>query len=231
MLIVTEDTVMNRAALETRSLPKKFFGRVTLVPRGGGVRLWLRLMFEMQILRYLGALLPFVAMALFVPSTALGITQAPLAMVVVIGVVELKVLRLSDKGRKALVDEDEVARRLDTLSFRAKACLRRIAARHEIDEGDLRLVVEQSELARVPPLTLVTVQTDDPEPMLLPLDEGDRAVLREGLFDDALSERDLLAANHREEMYIREIAQEARGVSAHGRLAAKLEKRAQAQEA
>jgi hypothetical protein len=59
----------------------------------------------------------------------------------------------------------------------------------------------------------------------LSLDEGDRAVLREGLFDAELTERDLLAVNHRDDLYIRDITQEARAVSAHARLAAALEKR------
>ena len=87
------------------------------------------------------------------------------------------------------------------------------------------MVIEQSELARIAPLTLVSVQTDQPGPRLLALDEGDRAVLREGLFDADLTERDLLAVNHRDDLYIRDIAQEARAVSAHARLAAALEKR------
>ena len=59
----------------------------------------------------------------------------------------------------------------------------------------------------------------------LSLDEGDRAALAD-LFDPDLTERDLLAVNHRDDLYIRDIAQEARAVSAHARLAAALEKRA-----
>jgi hypothetical protein len=229
MLIVTDDTIANRGVLETRSLPKKFLGRVQLVPRKGGLRLWARLIVEIQILRYLSALLPFVAIPLMSRDLALPVTQAPLAMLVVIALVELKVLRLSKAGRERAVEADEAARRLDTLAFRARACLRRIAARHGVTEGALRLVIEQSELARIPPLTLVSVQTDQPETRLLALDEGDRAVLAEGLFDADLTERDLLAVNHRDDLYIRDIAQEARAVSAHARLAAALEKRAAAE--
>jgi hypothetical protein len=229
MLIVTDATIANRGVLETRSLPKKFLGRVQLVPRKGGLRLWARLIVEIQILRYLSALLPFVAIPLMSRDLALPVTQAPLAMLVVIALVELKVLRLSKAGRERAVEADEAARRLDTLAFRARACLRRIAARHGVTEGALRLVIEQSELARIPPLTLVSVQTDQPETRLLALDEGDRAVLAEGLFDADLTERDLLAVNHRDDLYIRDIAQEARAVSAHARLAAALEKRAAAE--
>ncbi len=224
MLIVSDTTIANRRVLETRALPKKFFGRVQLVPKAAGVGLWLRLIVEMQLLRYLAALLPFVAIPLLSRDLALPVTQAPLAMLVVIALVEMKVLRLSKAARARAVGEDEAARRLDTLAFRARAALRLIAARQGIAEGELRLVIEQSELARIAPLTLVSVQCAQPAPRLLSLDMADRAALA-GLFDAALSERDLLAVNHREDRYIRDIAQEARAVSAHARLAAALDKR------
>jgi len=227
MLIVTQATIANAGVLETRSLPRKFLGRVTLLPRRAGPGAWLRLIVEMQLLRYLVALLPFVVLPLVARDTAAPIMQAPLVMVVVIALVEMKVLRLSGPARQRAVDADEAARRLDTLAFRAKACLRRIAARHDLTEGTLRLVVEQSELARIPPLTLVSVQSDTPAPHVLALDAEDRAALGD-LFDVKLTERDLLAVNHRDDLYIRDIAQEARAVSAHARLAALLERRAAA---
>lgn len=225
MLVVTDATIANRGALETRSLPKKFLGRVQLVPRGAGPGLWLRMLAEVQLLRYLGALLPFVVLPLAFRDLAMPVTQAPLLMLIVVGVVEMRVLRLSKSARARAVDTDEAARRLDALAFRARACLRRIAARHGIAEGELRLVIEQSELARIPPLTLVSVQTALPDPRVMALDDGDRAALAD-LFDADLTERDLLAVNHRDDMYVRDIAQEARGVSAHARLAAFLGQRA-----
>ncbi|MBD3764569.1 MAG: hypothetical protein IE927_07475 [Rhodobacterales bacterium] len=225
MLIVTQDTISNRPILDTRSLPRKFLGRVLPLPRGAGPGLWLRLMAELQFLRYLGALMPFIAIALTSRDLALPVSQAPAAMVLVIAVIELKVLRLSKAARARAVDPDEADRRLDALAFRARACLRRIAARHDLTEGELRLVIEQSELARLPALTLVSVQTDRPEPRLLALDDQDRQVLRDGLFDADLTEADLLAVNHREDRYLRDIAQELRAVSAHARLAARLERR------
>jgi hypothetical protein len=225
MLIVSPETLKNPAVLETRSLPKKIFGRVMIYPKGASAGLWLRLIVEVQILRYLTALLPFALMPFYFHELALPITQAPIAMVLLIGVVEMRGLRLSPRERKRVVDADEADRRLDLLAFRARACLRRIAARQGLTEGQLRLVVEQSELARIPPLTLVSVQSDHPAPRVLSLDAGDRAVLMEGLFDADLSERDLAAVNQRQEAFIRDIVQEARGVSAHGRLAAALERR------
>lgn len=226
MLIVTEDTILNRGALETRSLPKRFFGRVMLFPRRAGLRLWLRLLAEVQVLRYFASLAPFVLIPLYWQGLALPISQAPLVMLIVIAAVELKVLRLSKAARTRQVAADESARRLDTLAFRARDCLRRIAARQGIAEGELQLVVEQSELARMPPLTLVSVQTDRPAPRLLALDDGDRAILRDRLFGNGLTEADLLAVSHRADRYLHAITQEARAVSAHARLAAALDRKA-----
>jgi hypothetical protein len=57
MLIVAPQTISNAGVLETRSLPKKFFGRVQLVPKGAGFGLWARLILEIQFLRYMAALL------------------------------------------------------------------------------------------------------------------------------------------------------------------------------
>lgn len=226
MLIVTDATIANRAVLETRSLPKRFFGRAVLLPRQGGIGLWLRLIAEFQFLRYMLALAPFMLVPLMRRDMALTISQAPLIMLIVIAVIELRVLRLSKAARAKQTTPDEAGRRLDRLVFRARACLRGIAARQGITEGELRLVIEQSELARLPPLTLVSVQTDLPEPRLLSLSAEDRAILQAGLFDADLTERDLLAVNHRDSLYLRDIAQEARAVSAHTRLAAALAARA-----
>lgn len=225
MLIVTDATLVNRGVLETRSLPKKFLGRVMLVPRGAGPRVWLRLVVEIQALRYMVTLLPFALAPIVFRDLALPVMQAPALMLVVVAIVELKVLRLSKSAQARAVTADEAARRLDTLAFRARACLRRIAARHDMEEGQLRLVIEQSELARIPPLTLVSVQTETPEPHLTALDATDRAVLRDGLFDAAFTERDLQLVNHRDDVYLRDVAQETRAISAHSRLAAFLDKR------
>jgi hypothetical protein len=226
MLIVTKDTIANSGVLETQSLPKKIFGRVQLIPRRAGLGLWARMLLEVQILRYLATLMPFVLLVFVSGDVALSVSQAPILMLLVIAGVELRLLRLTKSARARVVDGDEAARRLDTLVFRARACLRRIAARHDLHEGELRLVIEQSEFARVPPLTLVSVQTDRPRPQVMDLDAEDRAILNQGLFDGEFTERDLLAVNHREDLYIREIAQEARAVSAHARLAAWMDKRA-----
>lgn len=223
MLIVTHATLVNPGILETRSLPKKFLGRVLILPRGAGLASWLRLIVEIQALRYLVILLPFAVAPLLFRNLALPVMQAPALMLVLVAVVELQVLRPTNKARQNAVSADEAARRLDTMTFRARACLRRIAARHNLTEGQLRLVIEQSELARIPPLTLISVQTETPTPHLPRLTDADRADLAAGLFDASFTERDLLAVNHHDTLYLRDIAQEARAVSAHSRLAAFLE--------
>jgi hypothetical protein len=226
MLILTNATMWNPGVLETRSLPKKFLGRVLVVPLNADLRTWARLLVEMQPLRFLVTLLPFAISPILVRDLAVPVMQAPALMVILVLLVEIKVLRLSGKARARQVGTDEAARRLDTLAFRGRSCLRRIAARHDLGEGTLRLVVEQSELARIAPLTLVSVQSDTPGPHVLRLDPEDRDLLTQGLFDASLTERDLLAVNHRDNRYIREITQEARAVSAHARLAALLERTA-----
>lgn len=224
MLIMTEATIANRGILQTTSLPRKFLGRVQIIPRGGGLGLWLRLLFEMEFLRFIVPLLPFVLVPLYSREWAMPVMQAPLVMVIVVAWVELRVMRPTKAAREKGVSADEAARRLDTLTFRSRACLRAIAARHDLTEGQLHLVIEQSELGRAPPLTLVSVQTDQPRPRLLTLDTQDRATLAT-VFDQTLTERDLLAVNHRENTYLRTVTQEASAVSAHARLAALLGKR------
>lgn len=226
MLILTNATMWNPGVLETRSLPKKFLGRVLVVPLNADLRTWARLLVEMQPLRFLVTLLPFAISPILVRDLAVPVMQAPALMVILVLLVEIKVLRLSGKARARQVGSDEAARRLDTLTFRGRSCLRRIAARHDLGEGTLRLVVEQSELAHIAPLTLVSVQSDTPDPHVLRLDPEDRDLLTQGLFDASLTERDLLAVNHRDNRYIREITQEVRAVSAHARLASLLERTA-----
>ena len=44
MLIVTHDTLRNPAVLSVRQLPRKFFGRVSVFPKGPiGIARWLRI--------------------------------------------------------------------------------------------------------------------------------------------------------------------------------------------
>ncbi len=221
MFVVSPATVWNPAALETRVVPRRFLGRTTLWPRrGAGARLWLRVIAEVEAVRYLAALSPFVVAAFVWRDSAIAIAQAPLAMFLVIWVVEMRLLRRPPRA----IDLAEADRTLDLLAHRATAILRDIAAGREMRAGRLHLVVEQSELARIPPLTLVSLQVEGIEgtrPEVLALSPDERQRLR-GLFDGGLTERRLHAANHATGQMLRDIAFDAAGVSAHARLAARL---------
>lgn len=219
MLVIAPQTIRNPGILETKAIPRKFFGRVTVWPKSASTGMMLRLFIEMQLIRYLAALTPFVALILLVPDSAAPVSQAPLAMVLLIALIEYRVLGLSEGARKRLMSEEDARGVIDTLSFRGQDALRAIAARHPDLQGDLVLVVEQSALARIAPLTFVTVQSATPRPHVLDLDPGDRAVL-EGLFDDAMGERDLLKANLRLNQTLHQVRIEAQSVSATARLAA-----------
>jgi hypothetical protein len=219
MFILTPATIWNPHVLEMRQVPRRVFGRVTIWPRRGAtVGGVLRLIFEMELLRYLFALLPFALAAIIWPQYALGISQAPLPMLIVIYVFETKVMRLSVAQRKALANEGAIERGLDLLRLRAVAILGRIAAGRGLAEGRLHLVVEQSELWRMPPLTLVSVQAEM-GPEVLRLSAEEEALLA-GLFDADFTERDLLRINLAEKDCLRDVAFDVRGVSAHARLAA-----------
>jgi hypothetical protein len=222
MFIVTPETVWNAAALETRQLPRRFIGRVTLWPRrGGSWGLFARTVFEVEVLRYTSSLLPFIAAALIWQDKAVVIAQAPLLMFMVVYLVETRVLRPSAERRKGLVDRDEADRALDTLRVRARSILTRIAAGRSMADGTLWLVVEQSELARVAPLTYVSVQSEM-GPEVLRLSPGEERMIRETLFRPPLDERLLHRVNMMEDEFLREIRLDARTVSAHARMEALL---------
>jgi hypothetical protein len=220
MFLVTPATVWNPAALETRVVPRRFLGRATLWPRRGTVRLWLRVIAEVEAFRYFAALSPFVVAAFVWRDSAIAIAQAPLAMFLVIWLVEMRVLRRPPRAQ----DPAEADRALDLLAHRATALLRDLAAGREMRAGRLHLVVEQSDLARIPPLTLVSVQMEGVEgtrPEVLPLSPTECARVR-ALFDADLTERRLHRANHATGQMLRDVAFDAAGVSAHARLAARL---------
>lgn len=221
MFVVSPTTIWNASALETRSAPKTLIGRMTVLPRvGGSFRLWLRILFESQIFRFSAALSPFVVAIFVWPDLALPIAQAPIAMLIVVGIVEMRVLRVKDENRAKLATADEAGRALDALRFRGERALSKLAARRGLQSGELMLVVEQSELARVAPLTFVSVQVGGAAPEVLPLDAEERAILHETLFAEGFTEAALHRANLRENRFLRTVTLEARAVSAHARMAA-----------
>jgi hypothetical protein len=220
MFIVTPETVLNPAALETRHIPRRFLGRSLLIPRrGAGLRLILRMVVEVEMLRYLAALLPFVVAALIWRDSALAIAQAPLLMFLVIYGVEMRFFRLTPAARQALLAPGEADRGQDLLRARAVSVLTRIAAGRGLTQGVLHLVIEQSDLVRIAPLTLVSVQSED-GPQVLRLDRAEEALLRATLFQPPLTERVLQRITLAGDAQFHDIAFDPRAVSAHARLAA-----------
>ena len=64
MHILTHTTLRNPAILKVRQLPRKFFGRVAVWPRGPlGVGTFLRLIIEFQAVRYVLTLSPLFSSA------------------------------------------------------------------------------------------------------------------------------------------------------------------------
>ena len=221
--ILSPETVWNPKALATGSVPRKVLHRIAFLPKGGGIGLIARVIMENEPLRYFIALSPFVVAMFIWRDLALPISQAPVAMIIVIGFFEMKVLRVSKEARKTLMNEDEVARVLDSLNYRARRVLTKLAALRGLTSGEVMLVVEQSELARVTPLTLVSVQTREDKPRILSLTQQERDLIAAELFDDTFTERLLHRANLREDVYLRSVSFDARGVSGHARLAALLD--------
>lgn len=220
MFILTPKTIWNPGVLETRSLPKRIFGRVHIRPRRGasfGFRL--RLLFEVQIFRYLLALAPVIVAALIWQEHALAISQAPVLMFGLIFLVEGRVLRVPKARRAAVASLAEQERGLDVLRAQGRAILTKIAAGRGLTDGRLLLVVEQSDMLRLAPLTLVSVQSDD-GPRVLTLSLEEEALIREGLFQPPLDERRLLRISVAQDEGLHNVELEAKAVSAHARLAA-----------
>jgi len=219
MFLVTKSTIVNRSALHIRQVPRKFMGRTALWPRGGSLGLWARLVFEVEFLRYMVALMPFVVATLIWRDYALAIAQAPIPMLILIYLVEARLLRVPPGQHAALVSEAEAERGLDLLRDRARSILTKIAAGRGLEAGRLHLVIEQSEMLRITPLSLVSVQSED-GPAILDLTLDERALVQDTLFQPPLTERDLQKISLARKIAVHDIGLEARDVSAHARLAA-----------
>lgn len=220
MFIVTHDTLRNRSALDLREIPRIFLGRVMVWPRAeGDWRLKLRLIFEIEGLRYFAEVAPFGLLALLWRDAAIGVAQAPALMVLVVFAVEMRLLRPTDRARARLMEQAERDRLGDLLAVRGRAILTRIAAGRRMAEGTLHLVIEQSELARVSPLTLVSVQWSE-GPEVLDLTPAERTLIRETLFAGSLTERDLHRLSLAQGKSLRSVELETRSIPAHARMAA-----------
>jgi hypothetical protein len=223
VFVLTPKTVLNSKALAERPVPKPVLGMgLGALPKGQVLRwpFW-RMVFEHSLPRYLVALAPFPAAILIWPDLALPISQAPLLMIGLVLFIETSVLSIgSPDRRRRMATADEAARTLDLLRVRGRAVLTRIAAGRGMGQGVLTLVVEQSAMARVRPLTLVRVRQEGEVPEVLELTAEERGLLEAGLFGEGLDERLLHRVNTAENTFLRTVALDAREISAHARLAA-----------
>jgi hypothetical protein len=222
ILYAAPSRILNPAVLEITSPPRKFLGRgFGIVPRETVTHagFW-RLVVEFQLLRYLVALTPFPVAMLIWPHLALPISQAPLLMFLLVWLVESRVLSVPKDARPRLIGEVEAARALDTFRVRGAAVLSRIAAGRGMTSGELHLAVEQSELARVIPLTVVSVQLSGPPASVLDLTDAEVKLIERELFSNGFDERLLQRVNLAQNTFLRSVAFDASMVSAHARLEA-----------
>lgn len=222
IFVLAPSNLANPSALEARSLPKQIFHRSTnILPKRLILdRVFWRLAFQHPMARYGIALTPF-PLALFIwPHLALPISQAPLLMFIAIWLFEARVLSVPRDRRRALIDADAAGRVLDTLRVRSTAALIQFAAARGIDNGELYLVVEQSEMIRVPPLTFVSVQHDQPSPHLIDLTDEEQDQITKTLFDHDLTEALLLRTNIAESTFLRSTVLDPKNISAHARMLA-----------
>ncbi|MEL6642926.1 MAG: hypothetical protein AAFQ79_03255 [Pseudomonadota bacterium] len=223
IFVLTQPNLANPAALEVRTLPKQIFHRsVTILPKGWPFhRVFWRLVFEHALTRYAIALAPFPAVILLWPDMALPVSQSPLVMLIVIILFETHVISIPRSRRARLADEDTIGRVLDQLRLRSIAALTDLATRRGIEAGELHLVVEQSEMARVPPFTYVSVQHDTADgPAFLSLSPDEQFALTDRLFDADFTEDMLRRVNFAQSTFLRNTVLDPRTISAHARMAA-----------
>lgn len=221
--VVTPSTVSSRSTTKIRKAPRKLIGHgFGLLPSGSmGGKLFWRMVMEVSFLRYLIALSPFPVLILMFPDMALPIGQAPALMFLAVYLVESRVLSVDNpERRRRLMPEEEAEQGADMAKVRGREILTRIAAKRGLAAGELHLVIEQSALARVTPLTFVSVQSDMPEPHVLDLDDEEQALIHEVLFDTEFTEERLHISSLALNRYMHDVTLEAKSVSAHARLEA-----------
>jgi hypothetical protein len=224
IFVLSRQTVANASVLEMRSAPKRLLSLgVTVWPKGlFRTGLFWRVLFEKSLPRYVLALLPFPVLIFARPDWSLGLSQAPLAMFAFVLIVESYVLSIpSPEKRRKLATQTEIAQMGDLLLVRARRALSTIAANRGLTVGALHLVIEQSGMIRIPPLTQVSVQTDGDAPAFVDLSAQEREDLTATLFDDDLTEHDLRRVNLAENTQLRCFTFDPRDVSAHARLQAR----------
>lgn len=221
--VVSPSTVSNKSILRIRKVPRALFGHgVSLLPPGSfSSKLYWRLTMEISFLRYCAALLPFPVLMFMFPEMALPIGQAPALMFLMVYFVESRVLSVDNaERRRRLMPEEEAERGADIAKVRGREILTRIAAKRGLKAGELHLVIEQSALARITPVTFVSLQTATPEPEVLDLDEEERALIHETLFDGDFTEERMHITSLALGRFLHDVTLQAKSVSAHARLEA-----------
>lgn len=221
--VVTPSEITSSTVLKIRKVPRKLFGHGTsLLPSGSmTTSIFWRMLVEVSFLRYCAALLPFPILVLMFPEKALAIGQAPAVMFLAVYFVESRILSVDNPDRRRqLMPEEEAERGADIAKVRAREILTRIAAKRGMNAGELHLVIEQSALARIEPLTVVSVQTAEPEPQIVELDEEERRLIHETLFDSDFTEKRMHTTSLALGRFLHDVTLEAKSVSAHARLEA-----------
>lgn len=193
-----------------------------------GATFW-RFMLEKPFPRYMAALTPIVLVMLIWPDISLPVSQAPVPMFMLIFVIETRVLSIpTEAGRKRLIDPDAAGRALDLFQQRGTEILTGFAARAGVQDGPLVLVVEQSRMARVPPLTFVSIQQRHGETAVLTPDAVALSALETELFGGDLPEKLLQRVNLSQNIFLRTVELDPATISAHARLDALAVQRAAA---
>ncbi|MCE6952688.1 hypothetical protein LAZ40_24585 [Cereibacter sphaeroides] len=216
IFVLAPSTIFNRWTLKARRLPRLMLAEAQRpLPR----RLMLssafwRMAAESPMLRNAAVIAPIPAAVLVAPdlvTASLGLSPALLFLMLF---AEGNLVPV--RARKGEAEEAE--RVLDLLRTRGRAVLTRIAASRGVAKGKLTLVVEQSSLARLPPITLVSVHSAS-DNAVIDLSRDEQRMLREGLFAEGLDEAMLLRVNLVQKTPVREVSLEAGSISAHARLA------------
>lgn len=220
MFIVTPHSVWNPAALGKGRPDRPLMGRATMVLPAGlmRARVFWRILLEYPFVRYAIVLFPIPVAIIIWPGLALPISGAPLLMFLIVLWVEGNVLSIPTAARRrALMDRAEVDRGLDLLRERMRAAVVRIAAGRGMAAGTLTLVIEQSPMAAIPPLTLASLR--DEAGRVLPLSEAEAAEVR-GVLSEGIDAGRLHRINLADNVTLRAVMVEAASISAHARLAA-----------
>lgn len=216
IFVLAPSTILNRWTLKAPRLPKLMLAEAG---RPWPRRLVLssafwRMTAESPILRNAAVVAPIPAAIMGAPDlVTASLALSPILLFLML-FAEGNVVPVRARAGEA----DNADRVLDLLRLRGRLALTRIAAGRGILQGRLTLVVEQSTLARLPPITLVSVKSAA-DNNVIDLTRDEQKVLRDGLFGEGLDEGALKRVNLLQKTPVREITLDVASISAHARLA------------